>query len=242
MADYFTLGGVKSTEMGIVDVTHIIRPIYSGSREYLQYIAGMDGAHYHGEDQKDSIFWVRGYVDADSRSELVEKERALRTWLKNKELRSLIFSEEPDKRYMAKITGEVFQDPVGLLMFMEIPFIVPSGYAEAVTAKTGVNVFPATNAGSLPCPCLITCTMATDTPSLKITLTETGEYIHLYRPLAAGDEIYIDTGQRFVAVNGGDARDDVTYLSTYFWLPPGEFTLTADPATTISAEYRERWA
>ena len=58
---------------------------------------------------------------------------------------------------------------------------------------------------------------------------------------SVADTVVIDTNLRTVTVNTVDARADVSYLSDFFKLPVGTFTLTPDPASTVEVEYRERW-
>ncbi len=77
--------------------------------------------------------------------------------------------------------------------------------------------------------------------SLTLAL-DTGEFILLNRELEEGDTVIIDTNARYATVNGIDARDDVTFASTWFMLPRGEFALSVDPESTeIKITFRERW-
>lgn len=244
---YFVFGGTKSSDKNIDDLTYVSRPLQCGTKDYITPIPGSPGAIYHGADIRESIIRVRGYSKASTMAGRIEIIRSLQKWLVGSDLQQLIFSDEEDKFYMAKLMGEATPSIRGLLMFWDLSFLVPDGCAYAVTPKT--VTFPlepmdeeAVNAGSTACPCTITCTLDDDVDFLKITIAETGEFIHLNRALSAGDEILIDTGQRFVAVNGADARADITYLSSYFTLSPGEFTLTAVPDIPLTVTFRERWA
>ena len=62
-----------------------------------------------------------------------------------------------------------------------------------------------------------------------------------WRPTGDGDVVIIDTAQGWVALNGLDARQYVTYDSDLrLMLPVGAFELTADNAD-LAIIYRERW-
>ena len=128
---------------------------------------------------------------------------------------------------------------------IEVNFVAPDPFAYALESKVA-DTFPAVNAGTAPCPALITATITEQTDSLKIALQETGEYIEIIpeSDFTPGDTITLDTAQRMATLNGEDVRRDMTILSTPgLLLPTGEFTLTANPASAeIEIEYRERWA
>lgn len=243
---YFTFGSTKSSDKHIETLTDIIRPVQAGSRDSLVAVPGRPGVHYFGADLTEALIRVRGYSKASTMAGRIEIIRDLQEWLVGDELQQLIFSDEEDKFYMAKLMGEATPSIRGLLLFWDLTFLVPDACAYAVTPKT--VTFPlepgvkAANAGSASCPCVITAAMGDDASYLKITLAETGEFIRIERSFSGSDEIYIDTGQRFVSVNGADARADVTYLSTYFSLPPGDFTLAALPDIPLTVTFRERWA
>lgn len=111
-----------------------------------------------------------------------------------------------------------------------------------IATLNGTLKIPIVNDGTRPCPVRITATMTEAVSELKITLAETGEFILLTRALNIGNVVIIDTNARTITVNGADARADVSFTSTWFALPSGAFTVTADPASTgIFILYRERW-
>lgn len=239
---------VTDPEFGVVPGTvRTVFPLLPGVRDGLIEIPGMDGAYDMGADREPLRFTVYFLIRRDTPGEMLQSARSVAAWLNVREPRQFIRNQEPDKFYMARLQGTAGMDRIlASGGYCSVPFIAPDPYAYAVTAKT--VTFPlepgvkAVNAGSTACPCTIAATLDDDVDFLKITLAETGEFIHLNRALSAGDEILIDTGQRLVAVNGADARADVTYLSSYFMLPPGEFTLISDPDIPLTVTFRERWA
>lgn len=240
----FTFNGKHVTDSSL-GVTRYIRTIFSllpGTRDNALEIAGLDGALDFGRELQPRNIRAQFLIRRDTPAELFQYARAVAAWLNVREPKQFIYDHEPDKFYLVRPQGGVSFDRIlvtgGLC---DVTFIAHDPYAHAVTPKT-VTSFPATNSGTLPTPCIITATIAAETDSLKVTLAETGKYIKLARELEADDEIYIDTGQRFIAVNGVDARGDVTFESTWFMLPRGEFTLNADPESTeLKITFRERW-
>ena len=99
-----------------------------------------------------------------------------------------------------------------------------------------------TNNGTLPCHAEIITTMETGSTSLKVTLSETSEYIELDYTLIATDEVKWNTQTRTITVNDVDVRDSISFDSTWFKLPVGAFTITALPSEVIlQATFRQRW-
>ena len=99
-----------------------------------------------------------------------------------------------------------------------------------------------TNNGTLPCHAEIITTMETGSTSLKVTLSETSEYIELDYTLIATDEVKWNTQTRTITVNNVDVHDSITFDSTWFKLPVGAFTITALPSeVTLQATFRQRW-
>lgn len=240
----FTFNGKHVTDSSL-GVTHYIRTIFSllpGTRDNDLEIAGLDGALDFGRELQPRNIRAQFLIRRDTPAELFQYARAVAAWLNVREPKQFIYDHEPDKFYLVRPQGGVSFDRIlatgGLC---DVTFIAHDPYAYAVNTKNATE-FPAVNSGTVPCPCVITATMTEAATSLRIEL-DTGDYIELERPLAAGDVVHIDTAQRTVHVNGADARDSVTIRSRPgLLLPVGNFTLTANPASTeISIEYRERW-
>ena len=245
-----TYNGKVSTaaDLGIKSVQKITRQAYPGAQMRGLSIPGLAGIRYLGKDRNSSTQAFRLWMTGDTYPQKREYIRKIVAWLDIDDEASLVFSDEPDKRYMAVLISEINPEEMALDGFLDVAFLVPSSYAEAVTPKT-VSVYPATNAGTAPAPCKITATVTAvgGVASLRINLLSagqaTGEFVLLSRALSQNNVVVIDTQKRIVTVNGVDARVDVGVTSKYFKLPPGQFSFTTAPSSGISiqTEYRELW-
>lgn len=247
----FIFNGRQSDDpaLGIHRVLRVFFPLIPGTTDRVIDIPGLDGAHDFGRDLQPREIRVQFVLKQDSPSDLFDYVREVAAWLNVREAKPFIYSYEPDKFYLARPQGIVGLDRLmNKIGIVEATFIAFDPYAYAldtkiITAATGA--FPATNTGTVSCPAIITATIAETTPSLKVRLTETGEYIELIRDIdfAPGDVITLDTAQRTATLNGADIRGDMTILSAPgLLLPAGNFTFAAYPASTdLEVEYRERW-
>ena len=243
-----TFNGRQSDDpaLGIFRVLRVFFPLLPGTTDRTQGIPGMDGALDGGFDRQPRQIKVQFVLKQDNPSDLFGYVREVAAWLNVREAKPFICSYEPDKFYMARPQGivglERLMNKIGIV---ELDLIAHDPYAYALDIKTA-DTFPATNSGTVPCPCIITATIGETTPSLKITLQGTGEHTLIIpdTDLAPGDIITLDTARRTATLNGEDVRRDMTILSMPgLLLPTGEFTLTANPVSTeIEVEYRERWA
>src|SRR5690554_385840 len=235
--DLVTFGGRTSDDpdFGIELVTVIQRPLLTDTKDKTISVTGMDGVWDLGADRGPANILVIFYFQGGTMEQLRAYTRNLAAWLSPKTVKPLIFADEPDKQYFARRTSEIPVEQVLTLGHVEVNFFCPDPHAHAITTKTA-----SPNAGTAPTPVKITATMTANTDHLQVDLGD--QHIRLETALTTGDEILIDTNQGWVALNGLDARDKLTYDSELrqFLLPVGEFTLSADNAT-LSYVYRERW-
>ena len=234
-----TFNGTASTDVSldIGSIMKVARPIYPGARARTQAITGRDGVFFHGKDRREKYIPVRFHFASASMSARRTAVRNLSDWLDVDEPAELIFNDEPAVRYHAIPVNEIVPDEVVFLGWAEVNFLVPSGYAESTTTKTA-----SPNEGTLETPVEITATMQGASNDLRITLGSEHILITPDVAFALNDEIIIDTNIHYVTINGSDAREYVSFASTYFKLPVGAFTLTPDPVgTTVEILYRERF-
>lgn len=229
-----TYNGITSQSLGVEKVMRVTRPVYSGARDRLLRISGRPGAVDFGRDIEPGYIPTRLFLQAESFAAKRAQLRQIAAWLNQEQVKQLIFSDEQDKFYLARPASLVNPEDSAYKTWLDVTWLCPDPHAYALTTKTS-----SPNEGTASTPVKITATMTGDTDHLQITLG--GQIVRLETDLVTGDEVIIDTNQGWVALNGLDARQYVTYDSDLrLMLPVGAFTLTADNAT-LSIVYRERW-
>ena len=247
----FTFNGVHVTNASLGVLRQTVRTIFPLLPETMDHsleIAGCDGAYDQGYTYKSRPIRAQFLIRRNTPEELLQYARTVAAWLNVIEAKPLTLDREPDKFYLARPRGGV---PLDRILrsggFCDVLFIAfnPKAFALDAVTDAATGTIQAENTGTLSCPVLITATMAAVSSTLKITLDETDEFILLTPEagdLQIGDTVIIDTNLRTCTINGVDARDDISFSSTWFWLPVGEFTLSALPVSTdLEITYRERF-
>jgi len=244
-----TFNGQASTrpEFGIISWTKIVRPALPDTRDRLLTVPGRRGVWDLGHDRAEIAISCEFVVRADSHELLRDRIRAIAAWLSVSGARELTFSDEPGIRYMARPSGLVSAEKIAgtAISTCQVTFLVPSGYAEAVTATT-ITGSSGNYTGTLPAPMKITLTAAAGE---ALTITQ-GQYSSpapfirlLDQGFEGGEVVIIDTEKRLVTVNGADARPGVDIDSDFenFKLLPGGFVVGAEGGAIESIVYRARF-
>lgn len=241
---YILFNGISSEEeqFGIETIIDVRRQILPATRDATLRIPGRDGVFDFGRDYRSREIRIELLMAADTVEGLRDKVRHIADWLNVKEAKPLIFSDEPDKRYMARPTGGVRLEQIINSGLAQVNFLLPDVYAESTeeqtTGSTGVNE------GTVETSCVIEVELLSHTTEgyLKVILNETGEEIIVHHYFQAGDILEIDTAKRLVKINGEDERPLVDVDSIFFKLPPGNFSIVTDhEQTSVTVKYRHRW-
>ncbi|WP_461368980.1 distal tail protein Dit [Candidatus Darwinibacter acetoxidans] len=240
----FTFNGRRADDpdLGIFRVLRVFFPLLPGTTDRLLSVPGMDGAHDFGRDLQPCTIKVQFVMKHGTPEELFSHAREVAAWLNVGEVKRFIYDYEPDKYYMARPQGIIdFDRLMNKIGIIEVNFIAPDPFAYAMETKVA-DVFPAVNAGTAPCPALITATMPAAADFLRVEVAGISGYFLIDRELDQGDIVTIDTARRLALINGVDARVYVTAASTYPTLPPGKFSFITEPAgVPLTVEYCERW-
>lgn len=242
-----TFNGRQSSDpaLGIKIFHRVYRQILPGTRDRLLAIPGRDGIYDGGRDLEQLIIPCEFVLQTTSPAELRQRARAVAAWLNVREAKELIFSDEPELRYMARPTGPVDIEQIIGIGIVKMSFLVPAGYAEAITATT-VNGSSGNYPGTLPAPTIITLTAAAG-DGLTVTQDQYSApkpFIRLLdQEFVGGETVIIDTEKRLVTVNGADARPGVDIDSDFenFKLLPGGFVVGAEGGAIESIVYRARF-
>lgn len=225
--------GINGKTLGVEKVMRVTRPVYPGARDRLQRIFGRPGALDFGRDLEPIYIPTRLFLKAGSFAGKRAQLRNIAAWINQEECKQLIFSDEPDKYYLARPTSPVNPEDSAFKTWLDITWLCPEPCAFSIATKTA-----GPNEGTLPTPVRIAATIIDDADNFEVALGPS--FIRINHSLVAGDVVVIDTGQRYASINEEDARPFVTYDSKYFWLPVGEFEITAANAT-LEIVFRERW-
>lgn len=246
MARVVTFNGRQSSDpaLGIKIFHRVYRQILPGTRDRLLTIPGRDGAYDQGRDLEQLTIPCEFVLRGNSPADLRQYARVVAAWLNVREAKELIFSDEPELRYMARPTGPVDMEQIASIGIVKMSFLVPAGYAEAITPTT-ILTASGNYTGTLPAPVIITLTaVAGDTLTVTQEQFVGPPFIRLLdQEFAGGETVVIDTEKRLVTVNGADARPGVDIDSDFenFKLLPGGFVVGAEGGAIESIVYRARF-
>lgn len=246
----FSYRGISSTDFP-VDVWRVVRDYGPEVRNTLLRIPGKSGAYPVRQDDEERIIEIRFYLYADSATHARQLEREVANWLSTDKdvmdrpiAHPIIFSDEPDKRYMGYTDRKIFVREEALIADCELRFVCPMPYAEnltpeVVSGKSGIN------GGVVPTPPVITVTVTEPTgiTDLKLELAASNKSLFLEGSFAQHNEIVFDKEKRLVTVNGTDARTDLHFERRWFDVPVGSWAITTTPTSGIDVQvwYRERF-
>ncbi len=242
-----TFNGRQSNDLALgIKIFHrVYRQILPGTRDRLLTIPGRDGAYDQGRDLEQLTIPCEFVLRGNSPADLRQYARVVAAWLNVREAKELIFSDEPELRYMARPTGPVDMEQIVSAGIVNVSFLVPAGYAEAVT-PTIITGSTGTYGGTIPAPVEIVLTAASGV-SLKVTQGQYSAprpFIRLLdQEFEGGETVIIDTEKRLVTVNGADARPGVDIDSDFenFVLLPGAFAIGAEGGVIENIVYRARY-
>ena len=238
---YITFNDKLSTDplLGIGAVQQIRRSILPDTDEKTISIVGKDGVYDIGSDRKEGYINLRFWLTADDFEDRIMYADRIAAWLTTDEVKPLIISDQPTKRYMARISGSVSIDGAGTDGHIDAVFVIPSSFKEGESESAITESF-GTNSGTAPTPCVITLS-ANAGASIKVTSDQTGEFVEITDTFTGGEEIVIDTETHYATIDDVDSRSKVIVSSTYFDLLPGNWSLTMTGCTITSVVYRERY-
>ena len=242
-----TFNSISSTAYAdILTVMRVARPLYPGADANVVEIPDRDGVYYFSKDKNPATISFRLSLKSAGITERRTAIRQIAAWLENDDPKPLSFTDESTLIYYSVMTEPISVDEFALVGFADVRFMVPDGCAYSTGTETvsaaATTAVTSTDAGTLPCDCIITVSPTTDYASLKLTLIETSEYLGLNSSGGSTNEIIFNTQRRTVTVDGVDASTGIDYDSTWFMLPSGSFTIDVEGAASdVDIVYRERW-
>ncbi|MHC5291080.1 hypothetical protein CHCC14819_0444 [Bacillus licheniformis] len=122
----------------VTDVKYSILPPIESKTEQVY---GRAGVYDFGIELGERKIEVEIMIIADNQNDVIKKARDFSKYLYYKDLQPLIILDEPDKQYMARVTGETDVTELFRTGTATIVFTCPSPYAESLTEKV-VNYSP----------------------------------------------------------------------------------------------------
>lgn len=170
-----------------------------------------------------------------------QKARQMAGLLYTTEPKKLILRDTPDSFNLAILDGDMDFEKFLHTGFTTLTFLCPDPSMYDLTETTIVNVQSKTivNPGTLPSRGILTVKPGTRT-NVKITLQNTGEYIHIEDSFIASDTVVIDMEEESVRKNDILIMDKLDINSDFFEIPTGNSTITTTGGT-ITVKYRRRW-
>ncbi|MDQ0976609.1 putative phage tail component-like protein [Neobacillus niacini] len=161
-----------------VKVTDIKYSILPSIDHKTEKIYGRAGTYDFGIELGERKIEVEIMLLGIDEHDVIKKARDFATYLFHKDLQPLILLDEPDKMYMARVSGETNIQELFSTGTATIVFICPSPYAESLTEKTvdwsPVDYTPITitNNGSAETYPVVDMTIKSDTTSIAILNAE----------------------------------------------------------------------
>ena len=244
--DGFKLGGVTSSSLGLFVIDKEI-PFMPEIEEQAEEMPGMDGGYDFGVRYKPKIIPVKvRLIDCASKTIYNNRLRTIAAKF-NPRLGSkpLIFDDEPDKMYFARLSETFSPTRIGLISNeFTLTFICydPFTYSVEEKEKSGATQVTIEHVGShLARPTLIITKTAGAAVTKNVRPDQTEEEIRFNASAPAG-VFTIDSKEQTTLLDGAGAYE---YLEDekYFSLQEGSNTISkvSGSITNIRVIYRDTW-
>lgn len=164
------------------------------------------------------------------------------------EVRSFLYTREPKelivkdngRYYMAKVVGETPIDYRFVYENFDVSFVCFNPIAYDVVETTEAINVELTNTGTVETYGVLTVPITSNVNSLRVTMVDTKEYIHLRHSFVSGDSVVIDLNKETIMKNGDPIVSDMDLESDFFMIPVGKFKITSSTSTG-ELTYRRGW-
>lgn len=205
-------------------------------------IPGRDGSLMFDNGLNDRFITISHEIDESTLSNLRTKIRQISSWLNTDDKKQLVFDDEPDKYYMAKVDGTInLDEEIALTGNFDVTFRCEP-YAYSVTSNFVSNSATINNVGTTTCFPIFTVTFSSSATEIKIS--NGTEYVRIVNNFVLGDILVIDCSKGTVKLNGDSIMSSLDWQnSIFFTLKTGLNSLSVTPTnvSSISTSYRERW-
>lgn len=243
MPDGFKFGTTRSETLGLILRDKTV-PFMPPIDDQSEQIAGKDGAWDFGVRFGAKQITTDVSIYANSRTALNDNLRELaNVFNPRKGPQELIFDDEPDKLYYARLSDKFEPDKIGIYGEFELLFIChdPFTYAATETVQNGATQTTVDHLGSHITKPILTVThsggAATITNARADGITER---ITFKSSSPAGTYV-IDNKEFTITINGAGAYQHFDE-TTFFSLPKGSNLLSwGANITNVEARFRHTW-
>lgn len=236
----FTFNGISSTTYLVENNVHhsILPPLAFRSLA----VPGRAGVYDFGVSAGAREIVIDVTVKGNSQADLRSKVRSIASWLYQDNLKTLVFSDEPDKTYYARIAGSTDLEQIVWTGQGTITFICPDPYAEGAsfsqTFSSGATI---TNNGTAKVFPVFTINFSGSASYFKVM--KGTQQVYVTKSFVVGDSLVIDHTKALVTSNSLRIMDTVDLSSTFFHLAPGGTVLTFAPTSNVSVrvDFKEKW-
>lgn len=236
----FTFNGLSSTTYLIENrVYHnILPPLASRSLA----VPGRAGVYDFGVSMGAREIAVDVTVKGSSQADFRSKVRAIASWLYQSNLKPLVFADEPDKTYYARIAGSTDLEQIVWVGQGTITFICPDPFAEgAARSQTFTSGATITNNGTANVFPVFTVNFSGSATYFRVM--KGTQQVYIAKSFSVGDSLIIDNTKALVTANSLRVMDTVDLSSTFFYLDPGGTVITFAPTAnvTVRVDFKEKW-
>ncbi|QGG47657.1 distal tail protein Dit [Heliorestis convoluta] len=204
-------------------------------------VAGRPGFYDFGSRLGGREIQVDVTIKESSSLMLRQKARDIASWLYHQEVKPLLFSDEPDKHYFARVDGKTDIDEIVGLGQGTITFLCPDPFAYGAIKTVPLHAGPITNEGSYDTYPVITLQFQQATSQLRIRSGD--KQVLLVHPFQQGQELVVDHNRAVVKLNDLRIMNSLYLSSEFFPIYKGDNWITLEPANiaTATVQFREKW-
>lgn len=223
----------------ILDIRRPLIPsIFTENRE----VRGKDGNIPLNENElEQGLIEVDIEIKAGKRETKRNELRELAFDLFTREEQRLCFKDEPDKYYLARITGETNLEEFYLYGNTTLVFSAssPISYGKDIDINIS-NDFTIDLKGTYKTTPIFEFDIAENIGIIELRNLDNGKFVKVEHSFKVGDKVEIDFGDKWKVRKGETIiAEDINFASTFFDLEVGENNLRSNIAGKI--KYKERW-
>ncbi len=237
----FLFNGEHSDSYNLVVKTK--RQILSGLGDNYIEIPGRDGSYLVPGRSKDKIIAVKCQLEFDNLASLRLLTRDIAAWLHTDSRAELVFDDEPDIIYQAKLGGAIdFETAKAFGEFSAVFRAEPFAYGAEVSQNLNTNNV-VTRLGSAPAVPSFTAVFNQAATEYKILHVDTGKFVRVIKSFAVNDTLLIEHKVGRVALNDIVIMTALDLASDFFVLDriTNTFTITPAGVATTTIVYNPRW-